>query len=36
LSLDDKEVDELVDIANNEVESLLRDGIVVAGTELGG
>lgn len=34
LGLDDKEVDELMNIANQSIESLPRNGIVLSGTEL--
>lgn len=36
LRLDDEEVDELVDISNHHLESLARNGVVLAGAELGG
>lgn len=36
LSLDDKEVDELVDIPNKNVKSLARDGVVAARSDLSG
>jgi hypothetical protein len=35
LRLDDEEVDELVDIANESIEGLPRNGVVLAGPELG-
>jgi hypothetical protein len=35
LGLDDEEVDELVDVANQRVECFPRNSVVLAGTELG-
>lgn len=35
LSLNDEEVDELVDVANNGVQGFLGNSVVAAGTELG-
>lgn len=36
LRLNDKEVDQLVDVADNRIKSLFGDGVVLARTELGG